>query len=49
MPTEIADLRAHLALSSLQGLLMMHFTADDPEHIDSIFRRLVDEVLLAPW
>lgn len=49
MPTATADLRAHLALSSLQGLLMMYFTADNPDHIDNTFRRLVDEVLLAPW
>ena len=49
MPAETADFRAHLAVSSLQGLLMMHFTAEDPTHIDRTFHRLVDEVLLAPW
>ncbi|MEU1953144.1 TetR/AcrR family transcriptional regulator [Nocardia rhamnosiphila] len=49
MPAETADLRAHLALSSLQGLLMMYFTAEDPSHIDSTVIRFVDEILLAPW
>jgi AcrR family transcriptional regulator len=48
IPTAIAQSRARLALAAIQGLVIDYFTTDDPERVDDTYRRLVDDVVLAP-
>jgi AcrR family transcriptional regulator len=48
IPPPIAQTRARLALAAIQGLVIDYFTTDDPAKVDDTYRRLVDELVLAP-
>ncbi|WP_280276695.1 TetR/AcrR family transcriptional regulator [Nocardia wallacei] len=49
MPAELAATRADITINALQGLVMRYCTAEDPTLIDRSFRRLIDDLLLAPF
>lgn len=49
MPRQIAETRARLALAAIQGLVIDFFTTDDPERVDDTHRRMVDDMILAPF
>jgi AcrR family transcriptional regulator len=49
MPAHIAETRAHLALRAIQGLVIDYFTTDSPERVNDIHRRMVDDLIFAPF
>lgn len=49
MPRAVAETRARLALAAIQGLVIDFFTTDDHDRVDETYRRLVDDVVLAPF
>lgn len=49
MPAHIAETRARLALAAIQGLVIEFFTTDDPDRVDDTYRRMVDDIVLAPF
>lgn len=49
MPPPVAGTRARLTLAAIQGLVIDHFTTDDPDRVDDTYRRLVDDLVLAPF
>jgi len=49
MPPPIAETRARLTLAAIQGLVIDYFTTDDPDRVDDTYRRLVDDLVLAPF
>lgn len=49
MPPQVAETRARLALAAIQGLVIDFFTTDDPDRVDDTYRRMVDDVVLAPF
>lgn len=49
MPRPVAETRARLALAAIQGLVIDFFTCDDPDRVDDTYRRMVDDLILAPF
>ncbi|MGV9803765.1 TetR/AcrR family transcriptional regulator [Mycobacterium sp. NPDC003449] len=49
MPPATAETRARLALAAIQGLVIDFFTTGDHDRVDDTYRRLVDDVVLAPF
>ena len=49
MPRPVAETRARLALAAIQGLVIDFFTTDDHERVDDTYRRMVDDLILAPY
>ena len=49
MPTPVAETRARLALAAIQGLVIDFFTANDPDRVDDTHRRMIDDLILAPF
>ena len=49
IPDELSAFRAGVVVAALQGLLMRYFTATDGRTADEAFRRLIDDVALAPY
>ncbi|MCV7226242.1 TetR/AcrR family transcriptional regulator [Mycolicibacterium komossense] len=49
MPAPIAETRARLALAAIQGLVIDFFTTTDPDRVDDTHRRMVDDLILAPF
>lgn len=49
MPPPVAETRARLTLAAIQGLVIDYFTSDDPDRVDDTYRRLVDDLVLAPF
>lgn len=49
MPPAVAETRARLALATIQGLVIEFFTSDDPDWVDETHRRMVDDLILAPF
>jgi AcrR family transcriptional regulator len=49
MPPAVAETRARLALAAIQGLVIEFFTSTDPDRVDDTHRRMVDDLILAPF
>lgn len=49
MPPAVAETRARLTLAAIQGLVIDYFTSDDTDRVDDTYRRLVDDLVLAPF
>ena len=49
MPTAVAETRARLALAAIQGLVIDFFTTTDQARVDDTYRRMVDDLVLAPF
>lgn len=49
MPADVAEIRARLALAAIQGLVIDFFTTTDHARVDDTYRRMVDDVVLAPF
>lgn len=49
MPAAVAETRARLALAAIQGLVIDFFTTTDHARVDDTYRRMVDDLVLAPF